>query len=81
MGTTGSVYHSASDNADDPSGAGANHGDRVIADALANWARKDWGIDKSDDTKKAELSGNKAPQGSFLYRRQLAREKDKKAAW
>ncbi|MDD5011460.1 MAG: hypothetical protein PHQ00_04985, partial [Phycisphaerae bacterium] len=36
--TSGTIEHSGSVNAIDPSGAGANHGDRVIADALANKA-------------------------------------------
>ena len=34
--TTGNtIEHSSAKNSDDPSGAGKNHGDRVIADALA----------------------------------------------
>ena len=36
------VYHTGSVNKDDPSGAGENHGDRGMADALAWWLSKDY---------------------------------------
>lgn len=58
---SGGVVHSRAANKSDPSGAGASHGDRVIADALAWKAVTD-----------RKISGNidkpKAPLGSLAWR-------------
>ena len=58
----GSVQHSRSTNSVDPSGAKDNHGDRVIADALA-WK----GVKDRPQPKKSE--SNEPPYGSFAWRR------------
>ena len=38
--TNGDLVHRSSKNLIDPTGAGASHGDRVIADALCNWVMR-----------------------------------------
>ena len=55
----------------DPTGAGENHGDRVIADALACRALKDRPTLKLEETKAASMSN--PPPGSYAQRR---RERD-----
>jgi hypothetical protein len=69
---SGIVEHSRAKNTPDPTVAGENHGDRVIADALA-WAGMADQIRpeaKADDT----LS---PPLGTFGWRRILSRRKKK----
>ena len=61
-GANGGVEHSRAKNRSDPSGAGASHGDRVIADALA-WKCID-GYGKG----KKESEAPKAPYGSLQWR-------------
>lgn len=66
----GGVSHSKEDNKDDPTGAKDNHGDRVVADALA-WR----GItERIVPIKKSEI---KIPIGSLAWRRNK-NKKDKK---
>ena len=60
--TSGGVEHSRAKNKSDPSGAGASHGDRVIADALAWKCIEGYGKSK----KEPELP--KAPYGSLQWR-------------
>lgn len=52
------VYHTGSVNKDDPSGAGENHGDRGMADALACWLAKDYRNKIAKDVK---------PEGPAVY--------------
>jgi len=60
----GSVVHSGSLNKEDPSGANANHGDRVIADALSWRGVKMFG--NRSESKRKEVT---VLEGSFLSRR------------
>lgn len=60
-GPDGSVYHVKS-KTDDPTASGENHGDMVIADALANRGLTE--VSRSDKTDESEV-----PMGSFLERR------------
>jgi len=61
--SNGTIEHSASANAQDPSGARTAHGDEVIADALASLARKERAVES-----KAKEPG--IPEGSLAWRRQ-----------
>jgi len=59
----GSIEHSASANAQDPSGARTAHGDEVIADALAALACR-------DSRKQEKAEEPTVPYGSLAYRQQ-----------
>lgn len=65
----GKIEHVGSTVADDPSAAGAAHGDRVIADALANYARTQIGqaVSSIND---AAARAQRAPPNSFARRRE-----------
>ena len=63
-GANGGVEHSRSKNKTDPSGAGASHGDRVIADALA------WKCVDSRFKGKEEEKPPDAPYGSLQWRKE-----------
>ena len=66
------VYHSGSLDEKDPSGAGVNHGDRVIADALA------WKLAKSHDRKKNDQAEDTGPPFmSVLWRREWNNQRSK----
>jgi hypothetical protein len=65
--TKGSVSHSRASNKEDPSGAGASHGDRVIADAMA-WH----GL--SERKSKPVPKKPKAPIGSLAWRMEQRRK-------
>ena len=73
MGTDGQPFHVGEKDKKDPSGAGAAHGDRVIADALGWWACRDFGQQKSQEKDKKvtvlNVTANLAPEGSFGSRR------------
>ena len=71
-GTGGGVEHSRAKNKTDPSGAGASHGDRVIADALAWKCIDGYGKGKQ----KPELP--KAPYGSLQWRIDQKKKDQKK---
>jgi hypothetical protein len=62
----GCVEHSAAGSSSDPSGARANHGDLVIADALAVLAL-------SDDGAVEEPKTQEIPQDTLAYRMHLDR--------
>ena len=64
----GFIEHSAAANATDPSGAAANHGDRVIADALA-------ALELTDETSHDEAQKPEVPHGTLAYRMQEWRRK------
>uniref|UniRef100_A0A6M3LM34 Putative terminase n=1 Tax=viral metagenome TaxID=1070528 RepID=A0A6M3LM34_9ZZZZ len=68
----GSVAHTKSINKMDPSGANANHGDRVTADALA-WKC----ISEKHSTVKIEEKPE-IPVGSLAWRNKMRDDKDKK---
>ena len=71
-GANGGVEHSKSKSKSDPSGAGASHGDRVIADALAWKCIEGFGKGK----KESELP--KAPYGSLQWRIDQKKKDQKK---
>lgn len=66
----GKVEHSSASQTDDLSGAGDNHGDRVIADAVAWHAVKDdiYASLAADEEQEVYVD---PPYGSFAWRRQL----------
>lgn len=64
----GTIEHSRSKNTIDPTASGENHGDMVIADALANRGRTELPVLLKEDPKAP-------PPGSFLARQQLAAKK------
>lgn len=68
---SGQIAHSRSVNPFDPSEARMNHGDRVIANALA-WkvAKRAYVVRKEEDT---------VPEGSLMQRRSVAEERRRKA--
>jgi len=90
MGQDGEPYHVASKDKDDPTGAGASHGDRVVADALAYHASLMFG-----DQHKGHVRRNKpnvmnatednVPRNSFAWRRaeylRMLSKKKQKATW
>lgn len=59
----GNVAHSEEMDAEDPSGAGRNHGDRVVADALS------WKMCKRLGTGKPPERGQESQTGSLAWRR------------
>jgi hypothetical protein len=65
--TDGSIIHARSKSTPDPSAKGENHGDMVIADALAVRAF-------SEIRKRSEKEDRKPPEGSFEWRRQKAQK-------
>lgn len=70
----GGVEHATSMNIQDPSGAKENHGDRVIADALANLVMTkagDFGVDEAP----------KALPGSLAHRRMQAQAQDRESQY
>ena len=69
FGPDGSVYHSQSADKSDPTGARANHGDRVMADALA-WKLLNKGLELPEQ-EKPEI-----PVGCLAWRNKM-REQDK----
>lgn len=70
QGSTG-VYHSGSKATIDPTGARENHGDRVIADALANWFKSQVSSIVSEEEKK-RLD---PPNGSLAFFRNMEKRK------
>ena len=68
----GGVSHSRSSNKEDPSGAKANHGDRVMADALAWRGMTEW---KSVPKKQEK----KAPIGSLAWRMRMLKKSQLKS--
>jgi len=68
---SGKIVHVASLDAD-PSGAGENHGDRTIADALACHVLMENPPERRAKSNKLDLS--KAPETSMAHRTHLARE-------
>lgn len=67
-----SVEHPGELSPNDPSGARVNHGDRVIADALAWMACQKLGADRTPE----QVMSESPPFGSLAYRRQLRREEE-----
>lgn len=74
----GKIVHVSTVGAD-PSGAGENHGDRCIADALANVAL----LENPPDRKKTKTPDSEAPANSFAGRRHRHREsmKEQRSRW
>lgn len=77
-------YVSGQSDDTDPANSGENHGDRVIADALANYAMVD--LNGGEDIAKIAAKSNAAgpPEGSFAWRRkqfELAKKKKENAWW
>ena len=57
----GFIEHSGVSNATDPSGAAANHGDRVVADALA-------ALELTDEASHDEAQAPEVPEGTLAHR-------------
>ena len=76
--TANTVEHSSSRNTVDPSGAQANHGDRVIADSLANKARELFRLDSLPDE---EAPSEDSPEHCFAARRARRIEIDDDELW
>lgn len=55
----------------DPTASGANHGDRVVADALAEWGRQGTLIDEPD------IPDQPPPPGSFGYRMERHKQRER----
>lgn len=68
IGSNGKISHIAAESATDPTGAGENHGDRVIADALGHWARQQSG-EVTNAAAVAKATPREAPPNSFAGRR------------
>lgn len=66
------VCHQAEQGSDDPSGAGSQHGDRVIADALANHAC-------GEQAEEVPIEPE-TMYGTFYYRRETARRRQAETA-
>lgn len=87
MGPDGEPYHTGQKDKEDPAGAEAAHGDRVIADALAWEASVNFG-DRMDGGKRRQsinvmnVRMDKVPPNSFAWRRaeylKMMREKRQK---
>jgi hypothetical protein len=76
MGQDGEPYHSASKNKDDPSGAGAAHGDRVISDALAWHASVTFGDQAKNRSRRSQINvmnvrEGQVPVDSAAHRRAM----------
>lgn len=72
-------FKSGSNDEIDPANDGENHGDRVIADALANMGMEE--LNGSQDTLKMKSTPTIGPpKGSFAYRRLVDQHKKKKAS-
>lgn len=68
----GGVSHSIEDNKVDPTGAKGNHGDRVIADALA------WRGITDRKSRPEQHEQRKIPVGSLAWRRQMREQDERK---
>lgn len=70
---------------DDPSNTGYNHGDRCIADALANYGMEELGGGAAVSSRRAKVRSStiEPPEGSFAHRRQVAfqRRDEEKGRW
>lgn len=82
---TGAIEHDRSQVALDPSAAGENHGDRVIADALANWVLNKTGtLERSQDSRQTTNRSGEPPYGTAAHRAWLAeqdRQKELQGSW
>lgn len=74
----GRIEHVAAVSTDDPSGAGENHGDRVIADALANWVLHEFREGNRGIVNPLEAPDEKIPPTSILAMRREMQEKERK---
>lgn len=66
------VEHPSMNATDDPSGARVNHGDRSMADALADMLREEL----SQGVREPEPERDPIPYGSLAYRQQMHRERE-----
>ena len=71
------LEHVGAVGADDPAGAGANHGDRVIADALCQWARREQGGMAKEERKAREEVRRDKLGNTFAARQKAARKKQR----
>jgi hypothetical protein len=89
LGTDGEPYHVGEKDKTDPSGAGAAHGDRVVADALAWHASVDFGdyMESRNHSKPNVLNARDGdvPRESFAWRRakylEMRRKQQQKSNW
>lgn len=77
----GRIEHIAAENKDDPSGAGENHGDRVIADALANWVLYEAREGRREQPQPLEAMSRRVPPTSILGIKRAEAAKRKKRDW
>ena len=73
--STGMIEHGREGSGEDPTGARQNHGDRVIADALANKMMKQLGLKRKDAVQ------NEVRTGTLAWRRQLHQVWDRTDDW
>jgi hypothetical protein len=73
------MYIAGTTDDDDPMNSNENHGDRVIADALANLAMEELGGGAAGQISNPRIKrGNfNPPEGSFGYRQKIRRENDR----
>ena len=77
VGINGLICHTASISTKDPAGAGEAHGDRVIADALANWVLYELREGHREFMKPLEVRPDRVPPTSILGLRLSLEEKEK----
>jgi len=76
------VEHVGASGADDPAGAGENHGDRVIADALCQWARRELGGMTAEEKKVRTVEQRDRLGNTFAARQAAARKRQKgRTSW
>lgn len=83
MDPRGLIVHAGAYNADDPAGAGENHGDRVIADALGVWVclkevERSFTPDGRPRVNPWNLPIDQVPENSYLFRRKMWEEAEKR---
>jgi len=76
VGINGLICHTSSISTKDPAGAGEAHGDRVIADALANWVLYELREGRREFMKPLEVRHDRVPPTSILGLRLSLEEKE-----
>ena len=79
----GRIEYTTDPNDDNLSEAGDAHGDRVIADALANLAMEEKGGGRKNTVKEknAKRAAHNPPEGSFLWRRRQKQNPPRRENW
>ena len=71
----GKPVHGHESSPNDPSGAYMNHGDMVVADALA------WKLAKAEQRPMKQKEAQEVPEGSFLWRRNYRKKLEQERIW